>query len=99
MVDDQELLELVERKVRELLEEYEYPGNDVPVIKGSALRALEGRDDGVKSIVELIEAMDEYIPEPESVKDKPFLMPIEDVFSITGRGTVVTGRIKEVLLV
>ena len=99
MVDDQELLELVERKVRELLEEYEYPGNDVPVIKGSALRALEGRDDGVKSIVELIEAMDEYIPEPESVKDKPFLMPIEDVFSITGRGTVVTGRIEGIISV
>ncbi len=91
-VDDEELLELVEYEVRELLEKYGYPGDEVPVIKGSALNALKGSDD--RSIKELLEAVDAYIPEPERVRDQSFLMPIEDVFSITGRGTVVTGRIE-----
>ncbi len=96
MVDDPELLELVELEVRELLSSYEYPGDDLPIIKGSALAALEGRDDeiGKNSIYELMKAVDEYIPQPERPIDKPFLMPIEDVFSISGRGTVVTGRIE-----
>ena len=96
MVDDPELLELVELEVRELLTSYEYPGDDIPIVKGSALAALEGRDDeiGEKSILELMKAVDEYIPQPERPIDKPFLMPIEDVFSISGRGTVVTGRIE-----
>jgi len=96
MVDDEELLELVEMEVRELLSDYDFPGDDTPIITGSALKALEGDDSdiGVPSIVRLVEAMDEYIPEPERALDKPFLMPIEDVFSISGRGTVVTGRVE-----
>ncbi|HEX6315380.1 MAG TPA: GTP-binding protein, partial [Gemmatimonadaceae bacterium] len=87
MVDDPELLELVEVEVRELLSNYEFPGDDVPVIKGSALKALEGDEEAKQSILELANALDEYIPEPERDLDKPFLMPVEDVFSITGRGT------------
>ena len=96
MVDDEELLDLVEMEVRELLSSYEYPGDDIPIIKGSALKALEGdeTDIGSKAIEKLIESVDEYIPQPERDKDKPFLMPIEDVFSISGRGTVVTGRVE-----
>ena len=94
-VDDPELLDLVEMEVRELLSEYDFPGDDVPVVKGSALAALEGKEDGVKSVLELMEAVDGYIEEPTRVVDKPFLMPVEDVFSITGRGTVVTGRIEQ----
>ncbi len=96
MVDDEELLELVEMEVRELLDQYEFPGDDTPLIIGSALKALEGDQSeiGVPSIVKLLEALDEYIPEPERAVDQPFLMPIEDVFSISGRGTVVTGRIE-----
>jgi len=94
-VDDPELLDLVEMEVRELLNEYDFPGDDVPVVKGSALAALEGKEDGVKSVLELMEAVDSYIEEPTRVVDKPFLMPVEDVFSITGRGTVVTGRIEQ----
>jgi elongation factor Tu len=95
MVDDEELLELVEEEVRDLLNEYEFPGSDTPIIKGSALKALEGDEEAKKSIVELAEALDSYIPEPERDLDKPFLMPVEDVFSITGRGTVATGRIEQ----
>src|ERR687892_21505 len=95
MVDDEELLELVEEEVRDLLTEYEYPGADVPVIKGSALKALEGDEEAKQSIIDLATALDEYIPEPERDLDKPFLMPVEDVFSITGRGTVATGRIEQ----
>ena len=95
MVDDEELLELVEVEVRELLSEYEFPGDDVPVISGSALKALEGDESYVEKIVELAEALDTYIPEPERPLDRPFLMPVEDVFSITGRGTVATGRIEQ----
>jgi len=96
MVDDEELLELVEMEVRELLSAYEFPGDDTPIIVGSALKALEGdtSEVGEPSIIKLVEAMDEYIPEPERDTDKPFLMPIEDVFSISGRGTVVTGRVE-----
>ncbi|MBU2831478.1 EF-Tu/IF-2/RF-3 family GTPase, partial [Acidithiobacillus ferriphilus] len=96
MVDDAELLELVEMEVRELLSKYEFPGDDIPVIIGSALKALEGdqSDIGEPAIYRLAEAMDSYIPMPERPIDKPFLMPIEDVFSISGRGTVVTGRIE-----
>jgi elongation factor Tu len=95
-VDDEELIELVEMEIRELLSSYDFPGDDIPIVKGSALAALEGRDDeiGKNSILELMKAVDEYIPQPERAKDKPFLMPIEDVFSISGRGTVVTGRIE-----
>ncbi len=95
-VDDEELLDLVELEVRELLSTYEFPGDDIPVIRGSALAALEGRDDemGRSSILSLMEAVDSYVPQPERPKDQPFLMPIEDVFSISGRGTVVTGRIE-----
>jgi elongation factor Tu len=95
MVDDEELLELVEMEVRELLDQYEFPGDDTPIIIGSALKALEGdaSDIGVPAVVKLVETLDEYIPEPERLIDRPFLMPIEDVFSISGRGTVVTGRI------
>ncbi len=95
MVDDEELLELVEMEVRELLDQYEFPGDDTPIIIGSALKALEGdgSDIGAPSVVKLVETLDEYIPEPERPIDQPFLMPIEDVFSISGRGTVVTGRI------
>jgi elongation factor Tu len=95
MVDDPELLELVEVEVRELLSNYEFPGDDVPVIKGSALKALEGDEEAKKSIFELTDALDNYIPEPERDLDKPFLMPVEDVFTITGRGTVATGRIEQ----
>ena len=94
MVDDEELLELVEMEVRELLSEYEFPGDDLPVIQGSALKALEGDPDWIKPILDLAEALDTYIPEPERDIDKPFLLPIEDVFSISGRGTVVTGRVE-----
>ncbi|PAJ70405.1 elongation factor Tu [Pseudoalteromonas sp. NBT06-2] len=94
MVDDEELLELVEMEVRELLSEYEFPGDDLPLIAGSALKALEGEKQWEDKIVELAEALDTYIPEPERDIDKPFIMPIEDVFSIQGRGTVVTGRVE-----
>ena len=96
MVDDPELLDLVELEVRELLKKYEFPGDDIPVIRGSALKALEGEatDDSAKPILELMEAVDSYIPLPEREIDKPFLMPIEDVFSISGRGTVATGRVE-----
>jgi len=96
MVDDEELLELVELEVRELLSEYDFPGDDLPVIKGSALKALEAEGEGpdAECIQELMDAIDNYIPEPERDIDKPFLMPVEDVFSITGRGTVATGRIE-----
>jgi elongation factor Tu len=95
MVDDPELLELVEMEVRELLSNYEFPGDDIPIIAGSALKALEGDEEWVPKILELMEAVDTYIPEPERDIDKPFLMPIEDVFTITGRGTVVTGRVEQ----
>ena len=96
MVDDPELLELVELEVRELLSSYEFPGDDIPIIKGSALMALENKspEQGHDSILKLMEAVDAYIPQPERPKDQPFLMPVEDVFSISGRGTVVTGRIE-----
>ncbi len=95
-VDDPELLELVELELRDLLTAYEFPGDEVPIVRGSALAALEGRDDeiGRHSVVALMKAVDEYIPQPERAKDRPFLMPIEDVFSISGRGTVVTGRVE-----
>jgi elongation factor Tu len=95
-VDDEELLELVELEVRELLSSYDFPGDDIPIVKGSALAALEGRDDeiGKNSILELMKAVDDYIPQPERPKDQPFLMPVEDVFSISGRGTVATGRVE-----
>jgi len=95
-VDDPEILELVELEVRELLSSYDFPGDDIPIVKGSALAALEGRDDeiGKNSIIELMNAVDEFIPQPDRPVDKPFLMPIEDVFSISGRGTVVTGRVE-----
>ena len=101
MVDDEELLELVEMEVRELLSEYDFPGDDTPIIIGSALMALEGKDDngmGTTAVANLIKALDAYIPEPERAIDQPFLMPIEDVFSISGRGTVVTGRIERGLV-
>ena len=96
MVDDEELIELVEMELRELLDDYEFPGDEIPIIKGSALEALENPEDEekIKPIMDLIDAMDEYIPEPERDKEKPFLMPVEDVFSIKGRGTVGTGRIE-----
>jgi elongation factor Tu len=96
MVDDPELLELVELEVRELLSSYDFPGDDIPIVQGSALCALDGREDevGKSSILKLMEAVDSYIPQPERAKDRPFLMPIEDVFTISGRGTVVTGRIE-----
>ncbi|MBE3569017.1 MAG: elongation factor Tu [Bacillales bacterium] len=94
MVDDEELLELVEMEVRDLLSEYEFPGDDIPVIKGSALKALEGDPEWEEKIIELMNAVDEYIPTPEREVDKPFMMPVEDVFSITGRGTVATGRVE-----
>jgi len=95
-VDDDEILDLVELEVRELLSSYDFPGDDIPVVRGSALAALEGKDDdrGASSVKELMTAVDDYIPQPERAKDRPFLMPIEDVFSISGRGTVVTGRIE-----
>ncbi|MDC2890224.1 elongation factor Tu [Psychrosphaera algicola] len=95
MVDDEELLELVEMEVRELLSEYEFSGDDLPLIAGSALKALEGEAEWEAKIIELAEALDTYIPEPERDIDKPFIMPIEDVFSISGRGTVVTGRVEQ----
>jgi elongation factor Tu len=95
MVDDEELLELVEVEVRELLSEYDFPGDDIPFIVGSALKALEGDEPNKEKILELAAALDTYIPEPVRELDKPFLMPIEDVFSITGRGTVATGRIEQ----
>ncbi len=98
MVDDEELLDLVELEVRELLSVYNFPGDDVPVIRGSALRALEGDDKYVGSVLELMATVDEYIPQPERDVDKDFLMPIEDVFSIQGRGTVVTGRVESGIL-
>ncbi|MGO2007233.1 elongation factor Tu [Vreelandella alkaliphila] len=97
MVDDEELLELVEMEVRELLDEYDFPGDDTPIITGSALMALNGEDEngmGTTAVANLIKALDQYIPEPERAIDQPFLMPIEDVFSISGRGTVVTGRVE-----
>lgn len=96
-VDDEELLELVEMEVRELLSSYEFPGDDIPIVKGSALAAVEGRDPeiGENAIAELMKAVDEYIPTPDRPKDKPFLMPVEDVFSISGRGTVATGRVEQ----
>ncbi|WP_342526910.1 elongation factor Tu [Chryseomicrobium sp. FSL W7-1435] len=94
MVDDEELLELVEMEIRDLLTEYDFPGDDIPVIKGSALKALEGEADWEDKIVELMDAVDSYIPTPERQTDKPFMMPVEDVFSITGRGTVATGRVE-----
>jgi elongation factor Tu len=94
MVDDEELLELVEMEVRDLLSEYDFPGDEVPVIKGSALKALEGDPEYEAKILELMDAVDEYIPTPQRDTDKPFMMPVEDVFSITGRGTVATGRVE-----
>jgi elongation factor Tu len=96
MVDDPELLDLVELEVRELLSSYEFPGDDIPIIRGSALMALEGKSEelGKQAVLKLMEAVDAYIPQPERPKDRPFLMPIEDVFSISGRGTVVTGRVE-----
>jgi len=97
MVDDEELIELVEMEVRELLDSYDFPGDDIPIIKGSALKALEGdtSEIGIPSIEALMKAVDEYIPNPVRALDKPFLMPIEDVFSISGRGTVTTGRVEQ----
>ncbi|TRM11167.1 elongation factor Tu [Lentibacillus cibarius] len=94
MVDDEELLELVEMEVRDLLTEYDFPGDDIPVVKGSALKALEGDEEHQEKIMELMSAIDEYIPTPERDHDKAFMMPVEDVFSITGRGTVATGRVE-----
>ncbi|GAE35326.1 elongation factor Tu [Halalkalibacter akibai] len=94
MVDDEELLELVEMEVRDLLSEYDFPGDDIPVIQGSALKALEGDAAWEEKIIELMDAVDSYIPTPERDKEKPFMMPVEDVFSITGRGTVATGRVE-----
>ena len=94
MVDDEELLELVEMEVRELLDKYDFPGDDTPIIRGSALKALEGDAKYTESVVELVKALDSYFPQPERPVDKQFLMPIEDVFTITGRGTVVTGRVE-----
>src|SRR3712207_2052145 len=93
MVDDEELLDLVEMEVRDLLSEYDFPGDDIPVIRGSALQALEGDADAQAKIMELMDTVDSYIPTPERPTDKPFLMPVEDVFTITGRGTVASGRI------
>ena len=98
VVDDEELLELVEMEVRDLLNEYEFPGDDIPVVRVSALKALEGDADASQGIVDLMEQVDSYIPQPDRDTEKPFLMPIEDVFSITGRGTVVTGRIEQGVL-
>jgi elongation factor Tu len=95
MVDDPELLELVEMEVRELLSKYDFPGDDIPIVQVSALKALEGDPEWTPKILELMEAVDSYIPEPTRDIDKPFLMPIEDVFTITGRGTVVTGRVEQ----
>jgi elongation factor Tu len=98
MVDDEELLELVEMEIRELLEEYEFPGDDTPIFRGSALGALNGEAEWQEKIVEMFETIDTYIPTPERDTEKPFLMPVEDVFSITGRGTVATGRIERGIL-
>jgi len=98
MVDDEELLDLVELEVRELLNEYEFPGDDTPVVRVSALKALEGDPEWTAKIIELMDAVDEYIPEPQREVDKPFLMPIEDVFTIQGRGTVVTGKVESGVL-
>jgi len=99
MVDDEELLDLVEMEVRELLDEYEFPGDDTPIIRGSALKALEDpTGEWADAVVELMQAVDDYIPEPERANDQPFLMPVEDVFSITGRGTVATGRVERGML-
>ena len=98
MVDDEELLDLVELEVRDLLTEYEFPGDEVPVVRGSALKALEGDEASADQIMELMAAVDSYVPEPDRDTDKPFLMSIEDVFSITGRGTVVTGRVEQGIL-
>jgi elongation factor Tu len=95
MVDDEELLELVELEVRELLTQYEFPGDDTPIIRVSALKALEGDEPSEAQVLELMNAVDSYVPEPERVVDKPFLMPVEDVFTITGRGTVATGRVEQ----
>ncbi|RMG48140.1 MAG: elongation factor Tu, partial [Acidobacteria bacterium] len=95
MVDDEELLELVELEIRELLSSYQFPGDEIPIVRMSALKALEGDEEAEKQILALMEAVDEYIPDPQRPMDKPFLMPIEDVFTITGRGTVVTGRIEQ----
>ncbi|MBQ6758453.1 MAG: elongation factor Tu, partial [Selenomonadaceae bacterium] len=97
-VDDEELLELVEMEVRELLSKYEFPGDDIPVIAGSALLALEGDEEQKKNILKLLDAVDDYIPTPARDTDKPFLMPVEDVFTITGRGTVATGRVERGML-
>src|SRR2546421_46818 len=94
-VDDEELIELVEEEVKDLLKEYEFPGDETPIIKGSALKALEGDEEAKQAIYELADALDSYIPEPVRDLDKPFLMPIEDIFSITGRGTVATGRVEQ----
>src|ERR671911_1814205 len=94
-VDDDELVELVEEEVKELLDEYDFPGDETPIVKGSALKALEGDEEAQKAVFELAETLDTYIPEPERDLDKPFLMPIEDIFSITGRGTVATGRVEQ----
>ena len=98
MVDDKDLLDLVEMEVRELLSKYEFPGDTIPIVKGSALKALEGDADGEKAIADLLAAIDEYIPQPERPKDLPFLMPVEDVFNIEGRGTVATGRVERGIL-
>ncbi len=95
MVDDPEILELVEMEIRELLSSYDFPGDEIPVVKVSALKALEGDAEAEQQVLELMKAVDEYIPEPQRPLDKPFLMPIEDVFTITGRGTVVTGRVEQ----
>jgi elongation factor Tu len=95
MVDDDDLIELVEEEVKDLLNEYDFPGDETPIIRGSALKALEGDEDAKQAILELAQTLDDYIPEPERDLDKPFLMPIEDIFSITGRGTVATGRIEQ----
>ncbi len=98
-VKDKELIELVEEEIKELLTSYKFPGDKTPIIKGSALAAVEGKDEeiGKKAIMDLMKAVDEHIPQPDRPKDKPFLMPVEDVFSISGRGTVVTGRVEQVL--
>ncbi|HEU4802621.1 MAG TPA: elongation factor Tu, partial [Solirubrobacterales bacterium] len=95
MVDDDDLIELVEEEVKDLLNAYDYPGDETPIIRGSALKALEGDEESVNAILELAETLDSYIPEPERDLDKPFLMPVEDIFSITGRGTVATGRVEQ----
>jgi elongation factor Tu len=95
MVDDEELLELVELEVRELLTQYEFPGDDTPIVRLSALKALEGDPQAEQQVLALMEAVDAYVPEPERIVDRPFLMPVEDVFTITGRGTVATGRVEQ----